>query len=268
MHGSTMPAGLRTFSRRWLRTPTVVLLCACYLEVAGCDHAVSPSIQPGSEASASRLRAQLSSLDAILEAPGEESENPKSKYFRVRSELIHRLLQNDSERRAAQELLAIAEFNEADPLARWLPELLFHVMLHKDDYVGLRELLSMVPMYVDGPDGLLIEFSLVEPFTPKPVSNILILFDAYESAESQAVKENLVSAIRRAFHDRIRPWHTDAEVIESMRLEFTREQDDLKVNPEYMHAYGGMYFEISNVIPPPLFIRKHGPESVPRKLMP
>lgn len=201
-----------------------------------------------------------------MRQPQISDENPKTKYFRIRKQLVDQLIQNQSLYQASIKYLSSfgswQAVNESkDGLANFLPELLLHTMLEKHDKAGLCWLLSMFPIDLTGPDGWYIEYALVSSYRNQSMLNILILFDAYKQSNDSTVRSCLMQSIRRAFHDRIKPTDSDADVLKNTPVDFTSRQGSLKVNQYWRYAYSPGFWD-SNVIAPPLFISIDGPDEV------
>jgi hypothetical protein len=145
--------------------------------------------------------------------------------------------------------------------------LLYSLVLN-DDETRLRELLSCVPIDVDGPDGWLIEFTLTTEYLDRTPEGILVLFDAYDLAKEDQVRASLAEAVRRAFREHAKPEWNDQELMTKCREVFQTERDRVKVNPEYAGEYPSALLNVTNRIGAPLFIPKDGPESVKARITP
>jgi hypothetical protein len=244
--------------------PICAALTFLLLTALGCERKPENLTSPSTSISASSrraLRADLAALDAIIAEPGLPEEDMKQAYFRVFGKLIARLTTNQPEREAAMKYVRVTPHDSRDRLTQDLPIALFRSLLDLDDKEGLRTLLAATPIVTDSPDGYYIEFALVNPYQGRQPSDIFILFDAYERATAAHVKENLMAAIRRAFADRIRPGETDSEIV-GRREAIMGPPHLLKANKEWSGAYSSAFFEVTNFVPPPLFIPKNGPDSV------
>lgn len=228
-----------------------------FLLIGGCDRRV---VAPVPDA----LR---ESFDAYQEPV--EASNLKSEWGERYSH-VWRALDTASEWDAAIDVLAgrskqpayWAEGNYAGTLEC----VLIARLIDADDDPRLTRMLSLIPTEVDGPNGFYIEVALVEPYTGRGIDGLKPLFGAYEQAENAAAKNNAMRAIRRAFHDQLTAWTTDAEALEIVKHWWEHQRGYHKVNPARVDTYGSC-FSASNVIDPPLFISQYGPERIERRII-
>jgi hypothetical protein len=210
----------------------------------------------------------LTPLWTIIEQKSPPGADPRSEYGRVTSEAVDWLIRHPSEQTQALAYLETDAGRKDERFSRVLSPLLFQAFLEKGDRASLTRLLSLAPIEITGPDGFYIEYALVWPHAQRPITNILILFDAYDRATDPTVKQSLIASIRRAFCDRIKPWETDAVVLLALRRDFEREAYRLKANKEWDLAYSPGFFLGSNFVSPPLFISKDGPDAEEGTILP
>jgi hypothetical protein len=251
------------------RARLTIFLAATAFVSSGCDkQGATPATSAAQSPARTSSPAYLAPLWTILDQKSPPGADPRSEYGRVTREAVEWLARHPSEATRTLAYLDTAAGRKDEGSSGVLPHLLFLAFLEKDDRVSLTRLLSIAPMEITGPDGFYIEYALVWPHTPRPITNILILFDAYDQAADPKIKETLIASIRRAFCDRIRPWETDSEVLLAQRKDFEREAYRLKANKEWDLAYSPGFFGSTNFVPPPLFIEKDGPEAVKGTILP
>ncbi|HYF14160.1 MAG TPA: hypothetical protein VD971_03710 [Phycisphaerales bacterium] len=100
------------------------------------------------------------------------ADNPKSEYY-ARFAAVYQLLVESPEHRSdALDYVVAAADDHSNGFAGFLEYAVFAALLRLDDREGLRRLLASVPLEVTGPDGVYIEYALVDPNEGAPVDRL------------------------------------------------------------------------------------------------